>query len=94
MQRIFSSPDPKGLVRAIATTQCPLSTKFYILIFFSQTTGPIETKLGRNFHWMVPFKVYVFLLLIRNTQKKQEAQSYQKGCVHYKPYVYILFILT
>ena len=52
MQRIFSSPDPKGhvIMRAIVS----------VVRKVLQTTGPIETKLGRNFHWMVPFKVYVF----------------------------------
>jgi hypothetical protein len=32
---------------------------FYILIFFPETTGPIEAKPKRNVHWMVPNKVYV-----------------------------------
>jgi hypothetical protein len=54
---------------------------FYICIFFSETNGPIGTKLSRNVHWMVPYKVYDFLL-IRSTQKKQEAQKCLKGCIH------------
>ena len=32
-----------------------------ILIFFSETTGPIKTKIGRNVHWMFFCKEYVFL---------------------------------
>jgi len=57
----------------------------YILIFFSETNGPIGTKLGSDVHCVW------FLLLIWSTQKKQEVQSYQKGCVHI--YGYKLFIV-
>ena len=32
-----------------------------ILIFFSETTGQIKTKIGRNVHWMFFCKEYVFL---------------------------------
>jgi hypothetical protein len=36
-------------------TRGPKLTKVYclFLIFFSETTGPIVTKLGRNVHWMI-----------------------------------------
>jgi hypothetical protein len=44
------------------------SVNFYILIFFSETTGPIATKLGRNVHLIVPYKVYVFLLITEETR--------------------------
>ena len=32
-----------------------------ILILFSETTGSIRTKFGRNVYWVVPYKVYVFV---------------------------------
>ena len=60
------------------------SVSFYIFIFFSETSGPIGTS--RNVHWMVPYKVYDFLL-IRSTQKKQEAQRCLKGCIHINEYI-------
>ena len=75
---------------AITWHQWWSSVNFYISMFFSETTGPIGSKLGRNVHWMVPYKVYV-LLLIRSTQKKQEAQGCLKGCIHI--YCYKLFIV-
>ena len=56
------------------------------IIFLSETTGPIGTKLGRNGHWMVLWKVCVFLLLIRRTWQKQEAKRCQKGC-----YLFLIF---
>jgi hypothetical protein len=37
----------------IAITWCLSSVNIYILIFFSNTTRPIRTKLCRNAHWMV-----------------------------------------
>jgi hypothetical protein len=48
--------------------------KIVLSIFnlFFETTGPIGTKLGRNVHWKVLF------VLIKNTQKKEEAQRCQK----------------
>ena len=51
--------------------------KIVLSIFnlFLETTGPIGTKLGRNVHWKVLF------LLIKNTQKKEEAQRCQKEFV-------------
>jgi hypothetical protein len=70
----------------IAITWGLLSVTFYICIFFSETTGPIGTKLSRNVHWMVLYKVYDFLL-IRSTQKKQEAQRCLKGCIHINEYI-------
>jgi hypothetical protein len=89
---LFSSPDARGHVRychhlasvLIAVRRLPSllsSVTFYILIFFSETIWPIGTKLARDVHWMVPYKVCVFLL-IRSTQMKQEAQRCQKWCVH------------
>ena len=34
--------------------------EFHIFIFFSETTKQIWTKLGRNVHWMVIYKIFVF----------------------------------
>ena len=53
---------------------------FYILIFFSETTGSIGTKLGRN-HWMIPNKVF-FCCWSKETST---------NCVHI--YGYKLFIV-
>jgi len=63
----------------IAITWGLLSISFYIFIFFSETTGPIGTKLGRNTHWMVPYKVYGFLL-IRSTQMKRGSKVLKRVC--------------
>ena len=34
--------------------------EFHIFIFFSETTKQIWIKLGRNVHWMVIYKIFVF----------------------------------
>jgi hypothetical protein len=34
--------------------------EFHIFIFFSETSKQILTKLGRNVHWMVIYKIFVF----------------------------------
>ena len=34
--------------------------EFHIFIFFSETTKQIWTKLGRNVHWMVIYKIFAF----------------------------------
>ena len=46
-------------------------------IFFSETTGPIGTNLGRNIHWMVLWKV---CFIADSSQNFQETQRCQKGC--------------
>ena len=59
---VFSSPGPKVQVNYchhLASVVCRLET-FHISSFFSETTGPIGTKLSRNFPWMVLYKVTVF----------------------------------
>ena len=38
-----------------------LSVNFYILIFLSETIGPIETELGFNVHWMFVYKKKILL---------------------------------
>ena len=54
---IISSPGPKV---TIAITWRPSSVNFSHFSFFSETTGPIGTKLSRNVPWMVLYKVSVF----------------------------------
>ena len=57
---VFSSPVPKVHVNYchhLASVVCRLST-FHISSFFSETTGPIGTKLSRNVPWMVLYKVF------------------------------------
>jgi hypothetical protein len=36
--------------------------------FFSETTWTIETKLPRNDHWKVLYKVFVFFMSIENSR--------------------------
>lgn len=58
---------------------CP-SLSFYILIFFSKTTGP---RLGRNVHWMIHHKRYVLFNIILRTLQKHEAQGGISGFSNY-----------
>jgi len=61
---VISSPDPKGHVSHCyhwASVVCRPSSVvrpsiFHILIFSSETTGPIATKLWWNGPWMDPFQ--------------------------------------
>jgi hypothetical protein len=48
----FSSP---GIMWGIVITYRPSSSSvnFYILIFFSETKGPVRTNFGKNVHWML-----------------------------------------
>ena len=64
LKLLFSSPDPKGYVSychhkaSVVRRHCLLLT-FYILIFSSETTGPIRTKLGKHGPWVVPSQNYI-----------------------------------
>ena len=57
---LFSSPDPKGHVsychHEMSVVSRP-SFSFHILIFSSETSGSIWTKLGRNGPWVVLFRI-------------------------------------
>ena len=44
----------------LSLTHDPMG-KMFQMHFFSQTTWTIETKLARNVHWMVLYKLYVFV---------------------------------
>ena len=68
-----------------------LYVNFYILISFSETTGPIGTKLGRYVHWKVPNKVYVFVVDQKYTIETRVPKVSKRVC----PYMginYLLFI--
>jgi hypothetical protein len=52
-QVIFSSP---GLVITFRPSSVVRPSTFHILIFSSETTGPIATKLWWNDPWMAPFQ--------------------------------------
>ena len=66
------------------------SVYFYILIFFSETTGPIRTKFERDGPLL---KVYVFLFIRRN----KRSNDVQKGCIYiygYKLFIVHLFLMS
>ena len=46
-------------------------SNFYILIFFSETTGLIGTNLGRTVHGMVLYTVYVSFVDQKYTRKQE-----------------------
>ena len=46
-----------SVVRRLSSVVRP--STFHILIFSSETTGPIATKLWRNGPWMAPFQICV-----------------------------------
>ena len=60
---IFSSPVSPGellLPLGVRRPSVCLSLAFYILIFFSETTWSILSKLGMDVQWMVLYKSCVF----------------------------------
>jgi hypothetical protein len=50
----------------------------YIIIFFYETTGPIENKLDRNIHWMVLYKEYIFYSDHKSKMATTTEQSFEK----------------
>jgi len=46
----------------IAIIWCPSSVNFHILIYFSQTTGPVGIKLDTNFTWLVLIFFMIFII--------------------------------
>jgi hypothetical protein len=48
---------PKGSCQLLSSLAV---RHFCMLIFVSETTRPIRNKLGRNDHWLILYKVYVF----------------------------------
>ena len=57
---LFSSPGPKVQVNYCHHLSSVVCKLFTFSSFFSETTGPIGTKLSRNVPWMVLYKVTVF----------------------------------
>lgn len=56
MLHFFSLTTP-GIVITWSPGYLSWLVNFYIFIFFSETVWPIGTKLGRNDHWMVLYKM-------------------------------------
>jgi hypothetical protein len=87
-------PLTERVMWGIDITWCPSSSvSVYILIFFSKTSEPIVTKLGRNVLWLVCNQCYVFFV---DQKYIKEAQRCQKGCVHingYKLFIVHLFFM-
>ena len=54
---------------------------------FSVITGPIRANLSRNVHWMVPYKVYVFV-----DQKYTKETRGPKVSKRVCPYIWIQII--
>jgi hypothetical protein len=78
---------------------------FFLLCTWSQTTWRLQTSYHylkltwpKGSYGVLPslgirhYKVYGGFLLIRCTQKKEEAQKMSKGCVHIMGINYLLFI--
>ena len=59
---------------------CTLSSSadFYIL-FLSESTGPIGTKLGRNVHLIVLLEVYGFFFVDRKCTKETRGPRVSRG---------------
>jgi hypothetical protein len=66
--------------------------KLLHLIFFSETTGSIGTKLGMNVQWMVPYKIYVFFVDQKYTKDTRGPKGVKKGVSIYMDINYLLFI--
>jgi hypothetical protein len=60
------------------------SIDIYILIFFSETTGRIETKLGRNVHWIVTYKYRFFFVDQKYTIETKGPMVSKRVC----PYIW------
>jgi hypothetical protein len=68
------------------------SLSVYILIFFSETTKPIATKLGRNVLWLVPNTGYVFFVDQKYIKETQRTKGVKKGVSILMGIHYLLFI--
>ena len=78
------------LMWGIVITWCQSSSVyFYILIFFSETTGPIRTKFERNVLWMVPYWKFMFFYLSEETRGPMVSK---RGVSIYMGINYLLFI--
>jgi hypothetical protein len=57
---IFSMLKLSRVMVAILNFRSANNSQVHIFIFFSETTKQIWTKLGRNVHWVVIYKIFVF----------------------------------
>jgi hypothetical protein len=91
---LFTSPDPKGHVRYCHHLESVVIVhKLLHFIFFSESTGPIRTKFGRNVHWIVPTKIYVFFAGQKDTRKKWPFKTgVKKGVSTYMGINYLFFM--
>lgn len=68
--------------KAIVVILCLLltssSANSYILIFFYEISGPDRTKVGRNGHWMVLYKI-MFQSEINHMYRSKRLQGVKKG---------------
>jgi len=74
----ISSPERRVIWGIVITVRPSSPLNFYILIFISETTGPIRTKLSRNVDWMVLYKKNFPNL--KSTTGKKEVQRGQIEC--------------
>ena len=87
------SPSPKGHVRSSdGIHRLHRRWTFTFFIFFSETKGTIGTKLGRNVHWMVPYKVYVCFCWSEIHKRNKRPNVVKKGVSIYMGINYLLFI--
>jgi hypothetical protein len=60
IEEAFWNIFPIGSNVKLSPAVAAILNSFHISSFFSETTGPIGTKLSRNVPWMVLYKVTVF----------------------------------
>jgi hypothetical protein len=65
-----------------------------MLIFFSETTGPIETKLGTNVRWMFMFMFFVDQKYTKETRGPKVSKSVYPYIYEYKLFIVHLFLMS
>jgi hypothetical protein len=68
------------------------SLSIYILIFFSETTELIGTKLVRNGHWMVSYKV--FFVDQKYTKETRGPKISKRVCAYIWVYIVYMFLMN
>ena len=84
---ILTSPGPKSHVRYCyhfesIVVLLRLFVNFHIWILFSETTGHIGTKFGRNILWTVLYTKWMFLSKGNQPVIEKDIQMDQIGCFH------------